>query len=195
MRLFSLILIFFLSVNVYSQDNFEQANIIEYKFIELINDYEANSNLIKYEQLRNIMNLLRYVFIENNNLINIIDENNINKMEFSNNNMAIEIIPRFVPMHLTGSYTYCTGKISFDSIYYEFYLYEYNKYSWDYNEIKNNNNLSFCYFDTNEGNYAYFNILKPNEYELFIINKYQNIEYFLEIPASKISTEIIYKKY
>jgi hypothetical protein len=194
MRLFSLLLIFFLSVNVYSQDNFEQTNIIGIKFIELINDYETNSSLIKYEQLRNIMNLLRHVFIENNNMINIIDENNINKMEFSDNNMMIEIIPRFVPMHLTGSYTYCTGKISFDNIYYEFYLYEYNKYSWDYNEIKNNNNLSFCYFDTNEENYAYFNIFKPNEYELFIINKYQNIEYFLEIPFSKISTEIIYKK-
>jgi hypothetical protein len=171
-----------------------QTNIIENKFIELINDYETNSNLIKYEQLEKIMNLLRYIFIENNNLINIIVENSISKMKFSNNNIVIEIIPRFVPLHLTGSYTYCTGKISFDNIYYEFYLYEYNKYSWDYNEIKNNNNLSFCYFDTNEENYAYFNIFKPNEYELFIINKYQNIEYFLEKPYSKISTEIIYKK-
>jgi hypothetical protein len=194
MKFYTGLLILFVSANVFSQSNLEQINIIKNKFNELINTYEINNNLIEYEPFEKLMNSLKYIFIENSSSINIVVENNISKILFSNNNIIIEIIPRFVPMHLTGSFTYCTGKISFDNIFYDFYLYEYNKYSWDYDEIKINNNLSFCYFDTNEENYAYFNIFKPNEYELFIINKYQNVEYFLEKPAYLISKKIIYKQ-
>ena len=191
MKLSHFILIFFLATAVFSQTNLEQIDIINNKFIELINDYNENKNLISYEQFDDIMNILEYIFIKNKNSINIIYENNTNKIIFSDNNLLVEIFPRFVPMHLTASFTYCTGKISLNNFIYEFYLYENNKYSWDIHEI-GNDNLSFCYFDVNNENYAYFNIYNTNEHELFIINEYENIEYFLEILSSKISTKIIY---
>ncbi|MDR2942810.1 MAG: hypothetical protein LBV17_09495 [Treponema sp.] len=198
MRLFVFILLFLISINGFSQttddfslSGFEKKEIIKNKFIELINAYNGNSDVIKYEPFEKIINLLECVFIENHN--SIIEYSQI-KMIFSENNLLIEIDERFAPTHLTGSFTYCTGKILVKNISYEFYLYEYKKYSWDYNEIKNNNNLSFCYFDTNNNVYAYFNIFKPNEHEIFEINKYKNIEYFLEIPSSKIFTKTIYKQ-
>ncbi|MDR2941547.1 MAG: hypothetical protein LBV17_03035 [Treponema sp.] len=196
MRLSVLILLFLISTNGFSQTRdvfslsaFEKNEIIKNKFIELINAYNENSDVIKYEPFEKIINLLEYVFIENYD--SIIEYNQI-KMIFSENNILFETDKRFIPMHLTGSFTYCTGKILVDNISYEFYLYEYNKYSWDYNEIKNNNNLSFCYFDTNDNAYGYFNIFTPNEHAIFEINKYKNIESFLEIPVSKIFTKIIY---
>ena len=194
MRLFHCILIFFTAVNAFSQTKPEQINIINNKFIELINNYHANKMLIKHEQFENIMNAFEHIFINNDNSINIIIENNPDKIIFYEDNIMLEIIPRFVPMHLTGSFTYCTGKISLNNILYEFYLYENNKYTWDINEIENNSNLSFCYFDVNDENYAYFNIYNTNEYELFILNKHENIEYFLEILSSKISKEVIFNK-
>jgi hypothetical protein len=197
MRLSVLILLFFVSVNGFSQttayfslSNFEKKDIIKNKFIELTSAYNENSDVIKYEPFKKIINLLEYVFVKN---YDSIIEYSQTKMGFSENNLLFEITPRFAPMHLTGSFTYCTGKISVNNIFYEFYLYEEKNYTWDYNEIKNNN-LSFCYFDTNDKVYAYFNIFKPNEHEIFIINKYQNIEYFIERPAFKISTKIIYKQ-
>jgi hypothetical protein len=180
--------------NAFSQTDLEQIDIINSKFIELINNYNENKTLIRHEQFEDIMNILEYIFIKNSNSINIIIENNQNNIIFSENNFVLEIIPRFGPMHLTASFTYCTGKISLNNLIYEFYLYENNKYSWDINEIENNGNLSFCYFDANNENYAYFNIYNTSEHELFIINEYENIEYFLEILSSKISTMKIFNK-
>jgi hypothetical protein len=193
MRYFAfIILMLFVLVNSFSQNNLEKSDIIKNKFVELINAYDENPELTENDDFQKIFHILKYVFIENGTSIRLIVENNLNKIYYSSNNITVEIMPRFAPMHLTGSFTYCTGKISFDNLFYDFYLYEYNKYSWDYNEAKINNNLSFCYFDINEENYAYFNIFKPKEYELFIMNKYQNVEYFLERPDCKILTKIIY---
>ena len=194
MKLFHFILIFFIAVNAFSQTALEELDIINNKFIELINNYHANKILIKHGQFEDIMNVLEYIFIKNSDSINIVIENNPNKIIFYEDNIMLEIIHQFAPMHLTGSFTYCTGKISLNNILYEFYLYENNKYTWDINEIRNNSNLSFCYFDVNDENYAYFNIYNTNEYELFIINKHENIEDFLEIPVSKISTIVIFNK-
>jgi hypothetical protein len=194
MKLSHFILIFFIAVNAFSQTDLEQLDIINNKFIELISNYNENKILIKYDQFEDIINVFDYVFIKNNDSVNFIIENNQNKIIFSENSLMLEIIPIFGPMHLTASFTYCTGKISINNLVYEFYLYENNEYSWDINEIENDDNLSFCYFDVNNENYAYFNIYNTNEHELFIINKYENIEYFLEILSSKISTIVIFNK-
>ena len=194
MRIYYFILIFFAAINAFPQDNLEQLSIINNKFAELLNNYNENKALIECEQFENIMNALEYVFVNNNNAINIVIENNLTRIIFSENNILLEIAPRFAAMHLTGSFTYCTGKISLNNQSYEFYLYEHNIYSMNYNEIKDHNSLSFCYFDVSDKNYAYFNIYNTNEYELFIINKYKNIEYFIEIRSSKISTKIIFNK-
>jgi hypothetical protein len=183
-----------MTINAFSQADLEQIDIINNKFIELINNYKENKNLIRHEQFENIMNSLEYIFIKNSDLINIVIENNQNKIIFFENNLMLEIIPRFGAMHLTASFTYCTGKISLNNLTYEFFLYENNEYSWDINEMENNSNLSFCYFDINNENYAYFNIYNTNEHELFIINEYENIEYFLEILSSRISTIVIFNK-
>jgi hypothetical protein len=136
---------------------------------------------------------LEYIFIKNNGDIVISNENGLLRMNFLENNINLNIIPRFVPMHLTGSFAYCTGTLTINNLSFDFYLYEHNKYASEYNEIKDNNNLSFCYFDTNDQNYAYFNVFKPNEHDIYKINKYKNIEYFLELPYSKIKTIIYYK--
>ena len=194
MKLSHFILIFFMTINAFSQADLEQIDIINNKFIELINNYKENKNLIRHEQFENIMNSLEYIFIKKSDLINIVIENNQNIIIFSENNLMLEIIPRFGAMHLTASFTYCTGKISLNNLTYEFFLYENNEYSWDINEMENNSNLSFCYFDINNENYAYFNIYNTNEHELFIINEYENIEYFLEILSSRISTIVIFNK-
>ena len=194
MKLSHFILIFFTTIKAFSQTDLEQIDIINNKFIELINNYKENKNLIRHEQFENIMNSLEYIFIKKSDLINIVIENNQNIIIFSENNLMLEIIPRFGAMHLTASFTYCTGKISLNNLTYEFFLYENNEYSWDINEMENNSNLSFCYFDINNENYAYFNIYNTNEHELFIINEYENIEYFLEILSSRISTIVIFNK-
>ncbi|MDR2942222.1 MAG: hypothetical protein LBV17_06505 [Treponema sp.] len=110
MRLSVFILLFLISINGFSQtaadfslSDFEKREIIKNKFIELINAYNENSDIIKYEPFEKIINLLEYVFIENYD--SIIEYSQI-KMIFSKNNLLFEIDKRFMPMHLTGSFTY-----------------------------------------------------------------------------------------
>jgi hypothetical protein len=190
MKYFILAFLFFLSTDIFSQLNKEI--IINNKFSELINLYEENQNLIEFEQLETIIRTLRYVFINNNEKIIITMENEMLKLNFHENEIKLNIISRFVPMHLTGSFTYCTGTLYINDLSFDFYLYEYNTYSWDYNAIKDNNNLAFCYFDTNDEYYAYFNRFRPYGYEIFTIEKYINNEDFLERSFYKIKTIIFY---
>ncbi|MDR1316686.1 MAG: hypothetical protein LBK13_07415 [Spirochaetales bacterium] len=193
MKYIFLIIFLSVSVNIFSQLNKEE--IIKEKIIQIINSYEENEIMTEYEQFRNIIDLLKYIFIQQNKNITLSNENGLRRMNFHENELKLNIIPRFWPMHLTGSFTYCTGTLSMNNnLSFDFYLYENNKYSREYTDIINNNNLSFCFFDTNDPDYAYFNIFKPNEDEIFTVNKYENIEDFLEIPDSRIMTIIYYKK-
>jgi len=199
MRLLFLCFLVFISINIYSQTMDEKVIIIQNKIIELIKSFEENKQLIEYSDeikiFENIINIFNYAFITNKNNINIIIENKLTKIKFNKNNIFIEIIPQFTPLHLTGSFTYCTGKLIINGLEYNFNIYEYNTYTWEYDIAKNNNGLAFCYFDINNKDIAYFNIYKINEIDIFTVNKHKNMEYFLEKAESKIMEKIYYKQY
>jgi hypothetical protein len=177
----------------------EKVIIIQNKIIELINSFKENKQLIENSNeikiFENIIEKFNYAFVTNKNNISIIIENKLTKIRFNKNNTFIEIVPQFTPLHLTGSFTYCTGKLKINGLEYNFNIYEYNTYTWEYNIAKNNNGLAFCYFDMNDKNFAYFNVYKINEIDIFTVNKHKNMEYFLEKAESNIMKKIYYKQY
>jgi hypothetical protein len=183
------IVIFLLAMNVFSQNNLEQFDIIQNNFIEIVNSYNENKHLINNDQLNEIIETIDLFFNKNNEQINYNHENN--KIIFARENVCMEITTYFYLSRNTSSFTYCGGNIIINNLSYSFFLYD-RSYSSNYYEIINNENLTFRYCDLNGDRYAFINNFNPYCDELFVIRQYNRNEVSTEILP--INMEIVYKK-
>jgi hypothetical protein len=182
-----MIILINLSFFGFSQENdINQIKTVESLLVQLIEKYEIDKDLLQYDSFPNIMRYLKYSFVENPELIEIVNDGygNIIKINISET-IKLSITPSFSTLHLTGGFTYCIGNLYLNELEYNFYL-----ISRGY--IRDDNNICFYYSDANENDYIYEVTYLINHYEILIVTKYVNTYGYMEDPRLRISRTIYF---
>jgi hypothetical protein len=153
----------------YSQ-SYEKYDIVKNNFCILIESFKENKINYNFDEIIEIMQIIENIFVIENysyEFINYNDEINGIEINIENKRFCIFYFP-FSETHLSGFYSICQGFIYIDNKKYFISLSDFVEGENIFLVIKEINNETFEYSCT----YFY----RPNNYEIFIINKYLNID-------------------